>query len=207
MRVYPFVVLLLLSACAPKVVPPEALEAKYRLAVAGFSQPIHGWDFLSGGMPRPETVVDGKTLLVLDRLLAEAVRTKRRDFQGPKFVRGCQEILLAGQNRSRLSGYEYWQEVGRCLAVDYVLIPFVFFWQEREGGEWGADRPAHVILDLHLMEVQSGRIQRFHFDEKQKSLCEDLFRADRFFQRGGRWISAQELATEGLALGVMELHL
>lgn len=199
--------LLFLAACAPKVVPPEPLEARYKLAVAGFSQPLHGWDFLSGGMPQPDKLIDEKTLLVLDRLLREAMQAKRRDFQGPKFIHACQELLLAGQNRSQLSAYEYWLEVGRCLAVDYLLIPFAFSWQEREGGEWGAEKPAHVAFELNLMEIQSGRIQRFCFDEKQKSLLEDLFRAGRFFQRGGRWILAEELAAEGLALGVTELGL
>ncbi len=207
MKHYLLVFLFLFSACAPRVVPPEPLEAKYKLAVAGFSQPMHGWDFLSGGMPMPDKIIDRETLLVLDRLLHDAVQTKRQDFQGPKFVRTCQEILLARQNRSQLSAHDYWQEVGRCLAVDYILIPFVFSWQEREGGEWGSEAPAHVAFDLNLMEVNSGRIQRFHFDEKQKPLSENLFQAGTFFKRGGRWVSAQQLAAEGLSLGIQELDL
>ena len=52
-----------------------------------------------------------------------------------------------------------------------------------------------------------GLIKQFHFDETQQSLATNILDARKFVSRNGRWLSAMELAQEGLTKGLAELGL
>jgi hypothetical protein len=57
-----------------------------------------------------------------------------------------------------------------------------------------------VAFDLHLVRVKDGTIVwRGSFDKTQSSLMENVFQFSSFFSGGGKWITAKELAEEGLA--------
>jgi hypothetical protein len=95
-----------------------------------------------------------------------------------------------------------------CLGVDYLLVPQLLYWQERDGSEVAVREPAAVVLDLFLVDVNAGTIAaRYHFDEEQLSLTENMLEADKFVKRKGKWITATELAREGISRGVKELGL
>jgi hypothetical protein len=116
-------------------------------------------------------------------------------------------VVLAEQERSRISALEYWKKVGTCMAVDYLLVPFAFTWEERQGGEWGVEQPASVTFDLYLIRVDDGTVKRFHFEERQQALTENILDADKFFRRSGKWVSARELARDGIRQALEDLGL
>ena len=61
---------------------------------------------------------------------------------------------------------------------------------------------------LYLIDVRTGSMVRnFHFDETQQSLVSNILDAKKFVSRNGRWLSAMELAQEGLKKGIAELGL
>jgi len=88
---------------------------------------------------------------------------------------------------------------GRENDADVVLTGFVYRFRERVGKGYGAESPASVAFGMHLIRVtDGGTIWSAHFDETQQSLGENLFQLGTFISRGGRWVTAEELALSGL---------
>ncbi len=88
---------------------------------------------------------------------------------------------------------------GREYDADVVLVGFVYRFKERVGKGYGVETPASVAFEMHLIRVADGRtIWSANFAETQKSLGDDLFQLGSFLNRGGRWLTAEELARSGL---------
>jgi hypothetical protein len=99
-----------------------------------------------------------------------------------------------------MSQLELLVKVGREFEADGVLVSFIYRFKERRGTRYAVERPASVAFSLFLIQVPEGRIVwERHFDETQRSLNEDLFAFGTFLKRGGRWITASEMATSGLS--------
>jgi hypothetical protein len=189
------------EAAAP--LPPDR-----SVAVAGFSQPQTPWAFLAGFSPVEGYEAPAVVLGTMDRLLAGVLDASPRFFREPAETRRCEEIVLSDLKGARVSALEYWVRVGRCVPADYVLVPHLHYWEERAGGEWAVASPASVIFDLFLVDVdRSVLARRFYFDERQQSLVENLLAARKFFGRGGRWLTTEQLARSGLEEGLKELGL
>ena len=129
----------------------------------------------------------------------------------PAITRQCQEIeVFENMGTRRQAAFAYWVKVGECMTADYILVPQILFWQDLRGMQ-KADyniQPASVIIDLYLIDVNNKRIvRRFHFDETQQPLSENVLNAGTFFKRGGKWVKAMDLADEALDNGLMELGL
>jgi len=199
--------LFLLSACSVGKTPSLVPE-KTDLAVAKFVHPEHGWQLMAGYMREDRENVSPRVLDALDKALAGALKNAgRTDYIRPPFVEQCQELILRDTTRSRLSALKYWIKVGRCIPADYLLVPYVFEMREMQGNEWGVRVPATVVLDLYLIDIQKERMHRYHFEETQQSFSENMLEAKKFFRRGGKWLTATELAADGIKQGVMELGL
>ena len=87
----------------------------------------------------------------------------------------------------------------RKEAADAVLLGFVYRFRERVGGGFSAESPASVAFDLNLIRAVDDRILwSGNFDETQQTLGQNLFQLGTFLSRGGRWITANDMATAGL---------
>ncbi|GAB1410746.1 lipoprotein [Desulfovibrionales bacterium] len=196
---------MLCFGCATPVrgplVPPTS-----SVAVAGFIYPHEDWELLAGVLPEKHDAVSAETLDALDAMLLQALG-QHQGVVPSAAVKRCEEVAIATKERKRQDAVAYWQQVGTCVGAEYLVVPFVTHWQAREGGEYGVIRPASVSLNLFLLHVASGELRRFHFEEAQVGLAENLLRGKRFFQRKGRWLTPEELAAEGIADGVKELGL
>lgn len=199
---------LFISACAPQQ-PPKKTPTLASISVAGFHQPRTNQDLLAGYIDDTFPDIPEKVMTELDTILAKEVQHRwKGPFLSTALTRQCREVIRRENSVERLPALRHWIQVGRCLPVDFLLVPQVFAWEEREGGEWGSDDPAKVILDLYLVDVKNEKLAgRFHFDEEQQSLSENLFSINRFFKRGGKWVSARQLATDGINMGLTELGL
>jgi hypothetical protein len=81
----------------------------------------------------------------------------------------------------------------------YISV-LIYRFQERKGGNFAVDKPAGVGFHMHLIEgTVVGRT--FVFDEDQKALSQDILHIGKFFSRGGKWITADKLAKEGVNKG------
>ena len=102
------------------------------------------------------------------------------------------EILNSGGGISERS---LWVEAGRALHADAVLVGHVYRFRSRRGTDYAVDAPASVSFDLHLLATADDRLLWSRsVDESQQSLSENLLSLGAFFQRGGRWLKADELA-------------
>jgi hypothetical protein len=191
-------------SCVPKKTAYE-LPDKASVAVVNFSQPAQSWQTINSQVPVGVKRIDIEVIEKLNSDLAALTAQSKHTVFGPQLLENCTQTVSHGTDPG--SAFHYWVQVGRCLSADYILVPFVFDWQERKGGEWGVDEPAKVTLELNLIDLKELRLQSFFFEERQQSLSENILGLGRFFKRGAKWVSARALAREGLEKGLRNLGL
>jgi hypothetical protein len=111
-----------------------------------------------------------------------------------------QALKRTSLKHSKLLGPQLAQELGKTLSLDAIIIGQVRVYRERDGQKFAAI-PAAVGFDVQLINAKNGIvIWRGDYFEEQKPLTEDL---KGFIERGGKWVTAEELARSG-AKRVME---
>ena len=116
-------------------------------------------------------------------------------------VREVSQTISAAEEAVRL------RQLGEMVYADAVMIGRVRRFRERVGDEWGAKSPASVGFVLELHDVRRGDIVwSASFDETQKSLSENIFAIGDIGARGVRWLTAEQLAQEGVKKAVAQLH-
>ena len=194
-----------MAGCAPKPITPQPRPLG-NIAVAAFTAPKYNWELLAGYLPEEGKGVKPEILTRLDASLDQSLRSHGvRVAATPAATRQCQEIVVFERaGKSRESAWAYWLNVGKCLPADFILVPQVLGWRELEGG----GNPASVIIDLFLLDVKAERVvNRYHFDETQKALSDNLLDMGKFMRRGGEWVAADVLAKEGIEAGLREMGL
>ena len=199
--------LLTLLGCASQRQGPEL--PKVNIAIAEFSQPQSTMEMLAGYMAENTPRVPEKTMAALDATLYELLTTQTtRDYSATSRFLECRNAKAPGQTSNRVAALKRWVAVGNCMKVDFLLVPQVFELHEREGSEAGVTRPASVVLDIFLVDVKNSVLtSRSHFDETQAALADNLLETHKFIARGGKWITAMELAREGMVKAVKDLGL
>jgi hypothetical protein len=90
-------------------------------------------------------------------------------------------------------------QLGKELGVDFIFVGNLFRFEERIGSRIGADKPASVAFDVHLLRVKDGkRVWDGKFDETQQALSENLLKIGSFVRRGAAWLKAEELSSVGM---------
>lgn len=184
---------------------PEGVVVFDRIAVLPFEQ-IHPDDLNSGAVRcplcgaifsaekaigRPETVVE-------TRFLEQLQKSK------PKFsiiagerVAGVYRLVSAASLKAPLR--QVLRDVGRELGADGIVTGYLYRFRERKGEPYAAEQPASVAFEIHLHRVADGvLVWRGSFDKTQGALMEDLLQIPSFYREKGRWVTAEELAEEGL---------
>ena len=86
--------------------------------------------------------------------------------------------------------------LGQRLAVDAVMDGIIRVYREREGTKFGAAITAAVGFELRLLNAQDGRVLWVgDYFEEQKPLTDDF---TGFVKRGGKFVTAEELARSGV---------
>ena len=201
---------LVLSACArPRQAPPMPL-ANLKIGTAFFTQPSEPSDMLAGYVMEDVPRIDEKHLNELDNILAEVLsKESNNTFLGNESALHCSKTVGAREgNTNNQAALRTWSAIGRCMKVDLLVVPQMLEFRERAGGELGVNQPARIVMDVFLVDVRNETlIGRSRFEETQTALTTNLLEADKFFQRGGKWISGNQLAREGMVKAVKELRL
>jgi hypothetical protein len=91
------------------------------------------------------------------------------------------------------------QKVGKSMGADVVIMGRVQKFTERAGGRLGSDRPASVGFVVEMIGVGDGQtVWWSEYYETQKTLTEDVNTLPLFIKRGGKWLTARELAEYGM---------
>lgn len=196
--------LLAIGGCAKKragITPPPAVT----IGIAGFYQPTSTNEMLAGYMPEGTPKVDSKIFPQLDSDFEDILRAStNRDYYGTDRSYKC----IRDNRGNGQTAYAFWMSVGKCMNVDLLLVPQVHAWQERQGSEMGAELPAAVVMDFFLLDVKNqSLISRSRYDERQKALAQNILDMGKFIDRGGKWVTAHELAREGMKKAIKEMGL
>lgn len=200
--------LLVVAGCGTKrsaAVPrPEG-----KLAVAGFTNPTRNWEILAGYLDEEGNAVPDGTLEALDIVLLDTLNKHQVfDYITPLAVAECEDVVVFEESGlPKISAWKYWLGVAKCIQADLLLVPQVTSWHERVGSTAGVEKPASVALDFFLIDVKTERMIRSRYEETQVALIDNLLTAKKFADRGGKWVTATRLASDGIEEKLMELGL
>jgi len=89
--------------------------------------------------------------------------------------------------------------LGKELGVDFIFVGYLFRFEERIGSRIGAEKPASVGFEVHLLRVRDGkRVWDGKFDETQQALSDNLLKLGSFVRRKASWLTAEELSSVGM---------
>ena len=201
--------LLLAAGCGTKKRTAAVPRPDGKLAVAGFSNPVYNWQILAGYLDEEGNPVPDGTLEALDAVLIDTLQEHQVfDYITPMAVKQCEEVVVFEESGlPKVSAWKYWLGVAKCIQADVLLVPQVTSWSERVGSTSGVEAPASVALDFYLIDVKNERMTRARYEETQESLIENLLTAKKFASRGGQWVTATRLASDGIKEKLMELGL
>jgi hypothetical protein len=132
-----------------------------------------------------------------------ALTSLARASSGTTLPHGAEEIVT-NQLRAALESGSRFQLV-EAPTADAVLSGSVRRFAERDGGPSGVQHPASVAIDLELHDRAGVLIWAGSYDETQHALSDDLGSLPRVWERGFRWVTAEELAQYGVRNLVEEL--
>jgi len=90
-------------------------------------------------------------------------------------------------------------EVGRRLKTDSVMLGIISEYREREGSTMGVEAPASVAFSTEVYSTKDyKRLWESYFTETQRALFDNVLEIKKFMNRGGKWITVDELAKEGV---------
>lgn len=199
--------LCLLASCQKAPEQQRLIMPDLVVAIAPFTQPTQTTELLSGFIPEDQKKIPEQTLDALDALF----RARLDGSKHPYVFLSDADISgdMARDARGRRSALITWAEHARAAGADMIIVPQIITMQERVGGKAGVVTAAAVNEDFYLIDARDPvtLVMRSHFAEEQKPLASDLTKIGAFFRRGGSWVTAQELAAEGMDKAVEEFGL
>ena len=145
-----------------------------------------------------EEIPEDATVFMTEHLINLLMNDRNYRFIFPEQAGEFQPNVLADENGvARMT--DLVAAVGDTKAADAILIGYLFRFKERVGTRYSVESPASVSFSLFLVRVADRRVVwRAMFDETQQSLSENLLKIGAFIKRKARWVTAREMAAEGL---------
>jgi len=135
---------------------------------------------------------------VLTRYVQEALERRREDTAIP-FGQVREAYDQIAMDATEDTPITLAQRLGKEVDAQYVLVGTVWRYREREGGSRAVQKPASVSFSVHLIRTADGKlVWEKTFAETQRSLSENVLEARAFFERGAKWLTADELARYGV---------
>jgi len=154
--------------------------------------PLTGQAFMTG------PVAEGAELLLSD-LLVDALRQQTAFQTVPSGDAPGVLNALKDTAEARRSPLKTLSQTGRMLNADLVFQGYLYRFKQRVGKDYAAESSASVAFDLYLIDSREQKVVwSAFFDETQQALTDDLRFIGTFFRRGGRWITAEEMAGEAM---------
>jgi len=132
-----------------------------------------------------------------DLFLAGMAGRPQFDLVSPDRVGGIYDGVSTGS--LKVTMIEALKASGRELDADGIVVGYLYRWRERRGYDYSVEKPASIFFELQLYRVQDGNmVWKGIFDKTQKSLMENVLGASYFVKDRGRWLTAKELAGQGM---------
>ena len=178
----------LLAACQ-KTTPSTPDLPDLKVGVVGVEQPKGTTDLLAGFIPEDRVLASDQAMATFNEELMKLLKTTTH--------RSYVFIPKAGgaDPRERNGALAHWAKIGKDMGVDLLIVPQILDWRERAGSSAGVTTSGGAL------------VSRSHFKEKQVGLSDNLMNFDTFLKRGAKWLTAQELAMEGMQKMIKEFGL
>jgi hypothetical protein len=149
------------------------------------------------GVYRPGDILPGSQK-TLTRLLQEKMEAKDIfKILPPEKVE--EVISKSDRMQLELTPTRSFVQLGKTLGVDFILVGYLFRFEERIGSNIGVEKPASVGFDVHLIRLRDGKMVWIgKFDETQQPLSENLLKMGAFVRRKASWLTAAELSSVGM---------
>ena len=138
-----------------------------------------------------------------DRVLTEYVYNKMVTIHGGRVVpleKTIEIYFNAPRDATNDTIRSLARQTGELLKANVIMTGYVWEYKKRIGGTRAASSPASVGFTLVLIETANGRLLwNGRHVEKQQALSENLLGAKTFFDRGGKWLTVDELAQYGVS--------
>ena len=175
-----------------------------RIAVAPFFKGKYGSD-LSEALRCPlcDLTMDVQSLsLGAPRVLTSYVHGELEKRYGAKVARLGDSLRAYDQipkDEGKDTLLDIARRLGRRLETNLVVLGTVWRYRDKFRSDTGRIGPAAVSFAVYLVDVAEGRL-RWHesFSQTQQSLFENLLSAKSFFDKGAKWLTADELAFYGV---------
>ncbi|MEW6145268.1 MAG: hypothetical protein AB1598_09645 [Thermodesulfobacteriota bacterium] len=186
----------LLSSAFAQNEETEAPHARLRDRIKSLALiPFTSKASLSESMPE-ETVEEKERYLTIN--LYEALTAELMRIEIIPLQKSESEFLSTKADNPKLSYREQAVAAGKSLGVDAVMTGAISEYTEREGSAIGVESPAAVTFSVEVLDTRDGRVLwESYFKETQKPLLENVYEIGKFFKRGAKWITSDELAKEG----------
>lgn len=140
--------------------------------------------------------------LVYDELVVSGVDLQLVPFFDTMEAFGKLNNFTPGYNNLEIS-----RRAAEKLGADTLFVTTVSRYIERQGSEIGVEQPASVSLVFELYDTDTGKILWiYQYGETQQPLLYDVSKIKKFVERGGKWVTADQLASEGIRKAVDKLQ-
>ena len=99
-------------------------------------------------------------------------------------------------------GIDFIEGKGSGRYIHVLIYGFV----ERRGGNLAVERPAGVSFHIHLFDRDNVLKRVYVYEETQQALSENVLGIGKFLRRKARWVTARELAEEGISNGLLKFQ-
>jgi hypothetical protein len=154
---------------------------------------------ISMGKPEVTARLDNPTVTVPSYAAEKVTRMIYRRLQNWQGIRvlpldeAAMALKAARDNKEDATAADLARSVAGRLKTDAVLLGRVAVYQERGGTKFGGD-PATVGFEVKLVAADGRILWVGNYYEQQRPMNEDLV---GFFERGGVFVTAEELAEYG----------
>jgi len=184
--------------------PVEVIIQVKRIAVGPFFKGKYGSDPTETlRCPMCDLTMDVRSLsLGAPRVLTSYVHGELEKRYGSKVVRLGDTLQAYDQipkDEGKDTLLDVARKLGRRLETNLVVLGTVWRYRDKFRSDTGRIGPAAVSFAVYLVDVAEGRL-RWHesFSQTQQSLFENLLSAKSFFDKGAKWLTADELAFYGV---------
>lgn len=207
-----FCLALLATGCARKphstADVPRLLPQSYKISVAPFSQPLSPGQMITGQLPEDQGKAPQDALVDLDMDLRTALLGKTHRQYNFLPAPHPHEDMAVTHSTGQPDALGRWLAYGRKHNAQFLLVPQIISWHEREGSQAGVEHSAHARVEFFLLNIKAGGIAaRSSFEEKQVGLVDNLLGVADFFKRKGQWVTARQLSADGIDKAIKELGL
>lgn len=89
--------------------------------------------------------------------------------------------------------------LGETFHAEAVLVTEIHTFKQREGNEYASEAPASAAFSMVLYHTgKKSVLWSADFQETQESLLENIFTIEKVQKRGLKWITVEELLSQGI---------